>query len=188
MVDKAIRKYGKQNFTFKIIGWFEDYNEKEKYYIQYYRSLVPNGYNILQGGEEPPVMKGVDNPNAKITEETAFNVKKDLKNFKIPRKQIVKNYNITHNIMRHINEGNTWRDEKESYPLRPPEKEINNLRAETIIKLLITTNLTQKSIGQEVGWNRSAVTMINIGKNHFNEKVVYPIRENKEKNKELLNL
>ena len=82
----------------------------------------------------------------------------------------------------------SWRDEKEFYPLRPPEKEINNLRAETIIKLLITTNLTQKSIGQEVGWNRSAVTMINTGKNHFNEKIVYPIRENKEKNKELLNL
>ena len=35
LINEAILKYGKNNFSFEIIGWFEDYNEKEKYYISY---------------------------------------------------------------------------------------------------------------------------------------------------------
>ena len=38
----------------------EDYNEKEKYWINFYNSLTPNGYNILSGGDEPPILKGED--------------------------------------------------------------------------------------------------------------------------------
>ena len=37
--------------------------------------------------------------------------------------------------------------------------------------------MSQKEIGQEVGWNRSAITMINIGKNHRQENLDYPIRK-----------
>ena len=49
-IHDALREVGEENFSFEIIGWFEDYNEKEKYYIKYYDSLIPNGYNILEGG------------------------------------------------------------------------------------------------------------------------------------------
>ena len=55
LINKAILKYGKENFDFVIIGWFEDYNEKEKYYIEYFGSMVPNGYNLSKGGEKPPI-------------------------------------------------------------------------------------------------------------------------------------
>lgn len=34
LLERAINKYGKENFIFEILGWFEDYNEKEKEYIQ----------------------------------------------------------------------------------------------------------------------------------------------------------
>ena len=37
--------------------------------------------------------------------------------------------------------------------------------------------MSKKEIGQEVGWNRSAITMINIGKNHHQENLDYPIRK-----------
>ena len=30
LISRAIQKYGVDNFTFEILGWFEDYNEKEK--------------------------------------------------------------------------------------------------------------------------------------------------------------
>ena len=43
--------------------------------------------------------------------------------------------------------------------------------------MLQHTKLTQKEIGKKVGWNRSAVTMINIGKNHYRENLEYPIRK-----------
>ena len=54
---------------------------------------------------------------------------------------------------------------------------INEWKADKVIELLKTTTLTQKEIGKQVGWNRSAVTMINIGENHFRENEKYPIRK-----------
>lgn len=62
---------------------------------------------------------GEDNNFAKISNETAKLIKQDLKNFNIPRKDIKRKYNVTENIIRHINEGSSWYDENESYPLRP---------------------------------------------------------------------
>lgn len=188
LIYDAIQKYGKENFSFEVIGWFEDYNEKEKFYIQYYQSLVPNGYNIAIGGKSPPCGKGGQNSFARISNETAELIKKDLKNWKIPRRQIVKKYNITENIIRHINDGSSWFDENEQYPLRPKESELNNLRAKKAIEMLILTDIPQHQISAQLGWGRSAVKEINAGRNHYDERLIYPIRNNKEKNKAILNL
>lgn len=177
LIRKAIIKYGQENFNFEVLEWTENYNDREKYWINYFRSLVPNGYNILPGGQEPPTLYGEDNGASKITNKIAEQIKKDLLNWKIPRKQIVKKYNISYDILRHINEGSSWKDKNLLYPLRPTEKEIDEIRANKVIELLKTTKLTQKEIGQIVGWNRSAITMINIGKNHFRNNENYPIRK-----------
>ena len=177
LISDAIQKYGKENFILEIIGWFKDYNEKEKYYIQYYRSLAPYGYNIAEGGENPPIGRGENNSFAKISNETSKKIKQDLLDWKIPRKQIVTKYHITYDILRHINDGSSWYDNSLKYPLRPTEQEINDWRAEQVIDMLKNTTLTQKEIGKRVGWNRSAVTMINIGKNHHQDNIKYPIRK-----------
>jgi group I intron endonuclease len=49
----AIKKYGIDNFIFQvlIICFDEDRFIYEKEYIKKYNSIVPNGYNILEGGE-----------------------------------------------------------------------------------------------------------------------------------------
>lgn len=172
LINQAINKYGKENFTFEIIGWFEDYNKKEQYYISYYGSLSPNGYNLTTGGENPPI-----GSHKKITKEIAQKIQQDLLNKNITRKQIIAKYKITNDIVRHINEGSSWKDENLSYPLRPSEKEIIDEKVDKVIQLLQETKLTQKEIGQMVGWNRSAITMINIGKNHHRENIQYPIRK-----------
>ena len=50
----AIRNYGKENFKWEVIyetDSIKDLNEKESYYIEYYKSLVTeNGYNLKGGG------------------------------------------------------------------------------------------------------------------------------------------
>lgn len=53
-INLAIKKYGKNNFKFEIIEncLQKELNEKEIYWIKYYNTLVPNGYNIRQGGEQ----------------------------------------------------------------------------------------------------------------------------------------
>lgn len=188
LIHDAIVKYGKENFSFEVIGWFEDYDEKEIYYIQYYRSLVPNGYNICKGGENPPSYSGENNGFAKISNETAAKIKTDLKNWDIPCRQIMHKYNVSKDIIRHINEGTSWKDENESYPLRPGERELNNIKAEKIIKDLILTDIPINQLGSKYGWNRSAAKEINQGRNHHDDRLIYPIRNHREENKAILNL
>lgn len=50
---RAILKYGFDNFSVQILEELplEQLDEKEKDYIKKYNSLVPNGYNIKQGGK-----------------------------------------------------------------------------------------------------------------------------------------
>lgn len=65
---RAIKKYGKQAFDFSIIEVCETktmLNEREVYWIDYFSSIFPNGYNLTHGGEQPPSQKGV-----KRSEET----------------------------------------------------------------------------------------------------------------------
>lgn len=52
----AIKKYGWQNFQCKILKEIENNNKEqlnywEKYYIQLYNTLMPNGYNMTTGGD-----------------------------------------------------------------------------------------------------------------------------------------
>lgn len=53
IVDRAIKKHGENNFSFSVIDIAhnqEEADEKERFYIKHYKSLKPNGYNVLIGG------------------------------------------------------------------------------------------------------------------------------------------
>lgn len=188
MVDKAIQKYGKENFELTILGEFEDYNEKEQYYIQLYRSLTPYGYNILKGGEEPPHFSEEEHPRALITQDQVNKIIEQLQDWKIPLKTIIANNKITNDIARHIKDGSSWRDDSLQYPLRPNEKDIDLYRVKYIQFMCCNRlDIPLNKIGEIVGWNRSSAKMINQGKNHFDGRLKYPIRANAEYNKQFLN-
>lgn len=57
-----------------------------------------------------------------------------------------------------------------------------------VIDLLITTNLSQKEIGVIIGWCASAIKEINQGRSHYDENLIYPIRNHQKENKAILNL
>lgn len=77
VIQKAIHKYGAENFTFEILEKglsIEDAVAKEEYLIKTLDSLVPNGYNVHAGGEYHPsyqIKEGADNSNACLTEQEA---------------------------------------------------------------------------------------------------------------------
>lgn len=54
----AIKKYGWDNFKTEIVEYCEPnkeiLNAKEIYYIQYFNTLMPNGYNMTKGGGASP--------------------------------------------------------------------------------------------------------------------------------------
>lgn len=133
-------------------------------------------------------MKGENNPNSKINLEIANKIREDLKDWSIPRKTIIKKYHVSSDIIRHINDGDSWRDDSIDYPIRPKEKILNDLKVEQIIKTILLTKIPLNQIGTKYGWGRSSAKMINSGKNHYSKNLIYPLRENKEMNKKLLNL
>lgn len=49
----AIQKYGFENFNVEILEevLLDDIDNREKYYIELYHTIQPNGYNVLNGGK-----------------------------------------------------------------------------------------------------------------------------------------
>ena len=69
----ALKKYKPENFKFEIICicFDEDCNKYEEEYIKLKNTLVPNGYNLKQGG----------NNGGKHHQETKLKIKETLKTF-----------------------------------------------------------------------------------------------------------
>lgn len=187
LIYEAIQKYGQSNFTFEIMEWTEDYKSREKYWINQFQSKVPHGYNLIEGGGDPPLLKGENHPEATISQEMADRIIEQLLDWRVPRKTIVHNNKVTHDIVRHINEGRTWRKNKLQYPLRPQERELDKIRVKYIQLMCCNSNVPLNQIGNLVGWGRSSAKMINQGHNHYDKSLKYPLRNNKEHNQKILN-
>jgi len=53
VLNSAILKYGKEAFSIEKVAEYsnqEDLNNAEEYYVDFYNSLAPNGYNLRAGG------------------------------------------------------------------------------------------------------------------------------------------
>lgn len=173
----AMRKYGEENFLFEIIGWYEDYNEKEKYFIKYYNSLIPNGYNIQQGGEEPPHNYGENHYNSSYSQEVVDNIINDLLSHKYTQKEIEQKYNVSQQLITSINRGVTHRRKGIEYPIIKTSKyHCDEKTFEEIVYLLKNSYCTCAEIGKYYGFSGSTIKAINSGRNHYNNTINYPIR------------
>ena len=69
--DRALAKYGLDNFSYEIIDrgdTLEELNEKESYWIAKYDCLWPNGYNLTVGGEGVVGYKHTDEQKRKMSD------------------------------------------------------------------------------------------------------------------------
>lgn len=173
---RAMRKYGANNFKIELIDYCEDYNEEEMFYISYY-DTYRNGYNMTEGGENPPILAGIDSPFLTHDPEDQKKVKYLLANTNLSPKEIgeITGYNTA--TVNRINIGKLWRDDQLTYPIRKLKKHLSEEVAHKIKDDLRNTNLTHRQIGERHGVAKSTVTMINIGKNYFDNNENYPIRK-----------
>lgn len=193
LINDAIKRYGKENFSFEILEHdIENYNEREQYWIEYYDSNNLNkGYNLTIGGEDPPIHKGLNNINTTHTLEQVLEVKYLLKNTDMSLTEIAQKTGYADkSAIDRINKGIMWNDPDEEYPLR---KLFNaqitvQERWEQIVDLLLMTDMTQKEIAKQCNVGRTTVTAINRGQNGQNRNdkgYKYPLRENRDYNNNL---
>ncbi|MGL4754258.1 MAG: GIY-YIG nuclease family protein [Aeromonadaceae bacterium] len=55
-IGQAIKKYGRENFTFEVLWETFDrdtLDRMEQVYIKHYNTIAPNGYNLCEGGNAP---------------------------------------------------------------------------------------------------------------------------------------
>lgn len=181
LVDYAIKKYGKENFSVEILEHqICDYNEREKYWIKQLNSLAPNGYNISTGGDNPPVYYGIDHPNASIkSQEVLDKIISDLINTQDSYSMIAQRYGTNKKTVLGINKGFRYYNENFQYPLRQ-KPNINGKLTEDdiddIIEELKHSYATNTEIGELYGVSEHTIRNINQGIAHFRENEEYPIR------------
>lgn len=79
LIDKIIKKYGKNNFSWYVLEQcsVDELNEKEIYWIEQKNSFL-NGYNCTLGGND--CTKGEKNPKAKLTIADVTSIRKSYAN------------------------------------------------------------------------------------------------------------
>lgn len=171
----AWNKYGEDAFTFEVLEFAEDYNEREKYYIKLYNSTdEAYGYNILDGGENPPV-----GAHATLSLDDV----KQIQNMFLDGCELndicSKFPYVTRGQINKINVGKAWHDESLNYPLKKDnDNEIGIDIANSIIYDLLYTTITQREIAKKHGVSRTCVTAINNGdiQKYYNASYTYPLR------------
>lgn len=122
----AMQKYGIKNFSLTVLEECpkEQLNEKERYWISYYKSNEKSyGYNISSGGQDSFGLKGENHSQAKLSQKDVDIIKALLKNSNKNLNDILLLFPyISKSTLSMINQGKTWFDENEQYPLRKMEK------------------------------------------------------------------
>lgn len=184
LIDAAIQKYGKSNFSLEILErQISNYNEREKYWICKLNSITPEGYNVCIGGEEPPIYYGVEHPNASIKSLEILNsLKQDLVTTKLSYSELAQKYNTNKKTVLRINNGISYASPTENYPLRKNVNlngKLTEDQVDEIIEILQFSYRQYGDIGRQYGVGVNAIQLINSGETHHRTNIEYPIRKYK---------
>lgn len=184
-IDGAIKKYGPENFYYEILeGPITNFNEREIYWIKFFNSITPNGYNILEGGQCPPIKKGFDNNKSKFTQQDIEEIRKLLLNPRLTLQEIANGYKVTYRTIQLINQGKTYHNNNIDYPIRNFQCSGNQSKilpqetVEAIIKEIQESNISLRKVALKYHVNYTQVDEINMGNVPacHKDNIGYPIR------------
>lgn len=174
-IDKAIKKYGRENFLLEVIEDnipVEELNDKEIYYIKQFSSNVSGiGYNQTNGGNYTT--------NSILSTDDIENIIENIKsgeNFK----DIAEKYNVSIYAISNINTGKTHYNENIKYPIvkKTDRSHIFDNRANEIQHMLLNTTIPIPFIASLYNVNEYTVAELNRGTNaNSNKKLDYPLRK-----------
>ena len=178
ILTNAIHKYGKEHFWMELLEEdIENYNEREKYWISFYNSIRPNGYNISEGGESGNL--GLFSVQSVLTKEKLNKLIWDLQNTSLTNHELSEKYNISKTLVTRINNGRGYAQEGIIYPLRPNHQKKAEDFIEEIYNLLKYTYRSYESIAQQFSLSSSTIGKINRGESYHIDGIDYPIRKSR---------
>lgn len=115
MLHQAIRKYGIENFSFDIVAEcaINELNYKEKYYIKYFNSIMPYGYNMQSGGQP----EGFE-PYMKFSKEDILEIYDVITSTTKTFSEIGAEYGVSSTLIGYINTGSQYAIDGITYPIR----------------------------------------------------------------------
>lgn len=171
----AMIEIGIDNFYYEILEHdIENFDEREQFWIKYYNSITPNGYNLGPGGKQNGV--GFDNPSAKLDRPTVEKIVNDILYSSLSFAKIAENNHCSAYVVSAINRGEVYHNEKLTYPLkqkRKPKEIINQI----IYALQYEHDLSLVDISKKWQTDMSVVCNINNGKIHRVPGKTYPLRK-----------
>ncbi|MBR2247066.1 MAG: GIY-YIG nuclease family protein [Bacilli bacterium] len=184
----AIRKYGIENFSYEIIEEIVDgesqqfIDEREKYFIQYYHSLIDeNGYNVTIGGEgcpKPPLSYEEKLERSKLfTGEEIKDIQQRLINDE-EYDDIEKIYapKLKRTFLVNINTGTNFYNPDFNYPLKKNAKSKFSQKEIREIKNRIKSGEIYSSIQKDFNIKSAGfLSMINTGKYFYSDEDTYPL-------------
>lgn len=201
-VHRAIKKYGKisdENVEIIEIVSQPLLREREKYWIDYYKSFLPeNGYNLTLGGDG--ASPGIFNNSAKLNQEKLNELIKDLIDNVIFIKVLSKKYGLSAEAISDINQGKRYYNKNLSYPLRKDTKftseQMKNITGVNkgsskfsleeiteIVDLLKNSSFSFKEIAKQFNCSYATISNINNGKHYPDISNSYPIRKKRKATK-----
>lgn len=183
-IGKAIQFYGKEHFWYEILETqVEDYNDKEQYWISKYNSLIPFGYNLLVGGEEPPIYRGIDNVSSILSCKQVESLTKDLQETAVSMSDLAEKYGFKScTSVSEFNKGLTY-VRSIDYPIRKEiligNGKLTSSQILEIVQLLKYTYRSYEDIAKQYGVEYRTIGRINKGIFHHNKTEQYPLRDGK---------
>lgn len=113
-ISSAIKKYGKENFDFMVLEECEidQLDKREQYWIKYYNTITPNGYNIAEDTATTHTVYKATN------KQMIVDIILDLKNTELSLKTLAEKYGLSVSTISRINDGKIHIQENEIYPIR----------------------------------------------------------------------
>lgn len=173
----AMNEIGIDKFYVELLeSQVENYNEMEKYYIEKFNTIRPNGYNLTEGGEGYPNLAGIEHHGAKVKDqETLDNIIHELKNTKYSLTEIGEHYDLSYNIIFDINNGYTYKIDGIEYPIR--EFTMSKEKLDRLIYDLKYSNYTYDEIAELYAVSKSHVKAVNYGISQHKDYLEYPLRK-----------
>lgn len=184
----AIRKYGIENFSYETLeeiadGESQDYiNEREIYFIDYYKSLISqNGYNLTSGGDgcpKPPLSYEEKLNRSKLfkKEEIIDIQKRLLRDEEFDSIEKIYAPKLKRTFLVNINTGANYYNPDYSYPLKKNAKSRFSQNEIKEIKNMIKAGIKYSEIQAKFNIKSAGfISLINTGKYFFDKNETYPL-------------